>query len=75
MHAAEADRAYIAKANPQGLYPMMYYPHNMQFEAYARSMGGNFARAIAAARQLEATVGPHLKSMPIVESFTPICMS
>ena len=74
VQAAEADRAYIAKAKPEGLYPMMYYPHNIQFEAYAHAMSGNFAGAIAAARQLEAVVGPHFKSMPMVESFTPMPM-
>jgi tetratricopeptide (TPR) repeat protein len=32
VHAAEADRAYIAKAKPEGVYLLMYFPHNMHFE-------------------------------------------
>lgn len=74
VHAADADRRYIARAkpDPQGMYRMMYFPHNIQFESYAHSMAGNYARAIAAARKLEAEVAPRLATTPMVESFTPM---
>jgi tetratricopeptide (TPR) repeat protein len=68
---AEADRAYIKASGSQGIYPMMYYSHNLHFLAIARAMEGRFADARAAAEQLVANVGPHVKGMPMMDSFMP----
>ncbi len=67
--AAAADRAYIAASGTQGVYPLMYYSHNLHFLAIACSIEGRFADAMKAAKQLEANVGPHLKEMPMLEGF------
>ena len=65
---ATADQAYI-KGGGQGMYPMMYYSHNLHFLAIARSMQGNYAETIKAAKQLEDNVAPHVKEAPMLESF------
>jgi tetratricopeptide (TPR) repeat protein len=69
--AAEADQAYIRMSGARGIYPLMYYNHNLHFLAYAHSMAGQFAEAMKAARQLESNVGPHVKQMPMLEGFMP----
>jgi tetratricopeptide (TPR) repeat protein len=69
--AAAADRAYIKAANAQGVYPMMYYSHNLHFlvESYGRA--GQFREAQRSARQLAEHVRPHVKAMPMIEGFLP----
>jgi tetratricopeptide (TPR) repeat protein len=69
--AAEADQAYIRTSGVQGVYPLMYYNHNLHFLAHAYSMAGQFADAMKAARQLEGNVGPHVNAMPMLEGFMP----
>jgi hypothetical protein len=69
--AIVADRAYIQKKGAQGVYPMMYYNHNIHFLASANGMNGRYSDAIKAARELEANVGPYLKAMPMLEMFMP----
>src|SRR5450755_1109520 len=43
--AAAVDRAYIKASGAQGIYPMMYYSHNLHFIAMCASMNGNYAAA------------------------------
>lgn len=69
--AIVADRAYLEKSGAAGVYPMMYYNHNIHFLAAAHAMNGRYADAIKTARDLEANVRPHLKSMPMLEFFMP----
>jgi pimeloyl-ACP methyl ester carboxylesterase/tetratricopeptide (TPR) repeat protein len=69
--AIVADREYIQKSNAQGVYPMMYYNHNIHFLASAHTMQGRYADGIKAARELEANVKPHLEAMPMLEMFMP----
>lgn len=69
--AIVADRTYIEKSGAQGVYPMMYYNHNIHFLASAHAMNGRYADALKAARELEANIKPHLKAMPMLEMFTP----
>src|SRR5207253_4441315 len=66
-----ADRAYLEKSGAQGIYPMMYYSHNLHFLAVANAMRGRFAEAKQAAEQLAHHVGPHAKDMPMLEFFLP----
>ncbi|MBD0370219.1 MAG: alpha/beta fold hydrolase [Pyrinomonadaceae bacterium] len=68
------DREYIAKRGAGGVYPMMYYNHNVHFLASANAMKGRYADAIKAARELEANVKPHALMMPMLEMFTPYPM-
>lgn len=69
--AIVADREYIAKNGAQGIYPMMYFNHNIHFLASANAMKGRYADSLKAARELEASVAPHLQAMPMLEMFSP----
>lgn len=69
--AAAADEAYIKINGVKGLYPLMYYSHNLHFEAYAHGMSGRFADAMSVAKKLEGFIEPHTKTMPMVEGFMP----
>jgi tetratricopeptide (TPR) repeat protein len=62
--AAEVDRAYIARRGPHGVYPMMYYNHNLDFLAAARAMEGRYADAKKAADMLYASVSEVITQMP-----------
>ena len=69
--AIVADRDYIKKSGAAGVYPMMYYNHNIHFLASAHAMNGRYADALKTARELEESVRPHLKAMPMLEFFMP----
>jgi tetratricopeptide (TPR) repeat protein len=70
--AANADRAYIERSKAQGIYPMMYYSHNIHFESFAQTMAGRYADAQRAAAQLNEHLGPHVHEMPMLEGFLPV---
>src|SRR5271170_7929372 len=70
--AAEVDRAYIKASGVQGIYPMMYYSHNLHFVAMCGAMNGRYAEARKNADLLVANVGPHVKDMPPLEGFMTI---
>jgi tetratricopeptide (TPR) repeat protein len=72
QEAAAADRAYIKASGAQGIYPMMYYSHNLHFIAMCAAMNGNYAEAKKNAEMLAAHVGPHVKDMPPLEGFMTI---
>jgi hypothetical protein len=67
--AAEVDRKYIEATKPGGIYPHMYYNHNLDFLASAAMMTGQFAEASRAADQLVATATPAVAQMPMLEPF------
>jgi tetratricopeptide (TPR) repeat protein len=69
--AMAADEAYLYRSGATGVYPLMYYSHNIHFLAVARAMQGRYADAVRAAEQLTAHVGPHVKDMPMLEGFMP----
>jgi tetratricopeptide (TPR) repeat protein len=73
--AAAVDRAYIKASGAQGIYPMMYYSHNLHFIAMCASMNGNYVEAEKNAGLLVANVGPHVKDMPPLEGFMTIPMA
>src|SRR5436309_2614344 len=70
--AAAADRAYMQANGGEGIYPAMYYSHNLHFIAACASMDGDYLRAHKAAEMLAAHVGPHVKAMPPLEGFMTI---
>lgn len=70
--AAEVDREYIKETGAQGIYPMMYYSHNLHFVAMCGAMNGRYADARKNADLLVANVGPHVKDMPPLEGFMTI---
>ena len=73
--AAAVDRAYIASSGVQGIYPMMYYSHNLHFIAMCSAMNGDYAEAHKAAEMLAAHVAPSVKDMPPLEGFMTIPMA
>ncbi len=70
--AASVDRAYIKATGAQGIYPMMYYSHNLHFIAMCAAMNGNYAESRKNADLLVENVGPHVKDMPPLEGFMTI---
>jgi tetratricopeptide (TPR) repeat protein len=70
--AAAADRAYIQASGAQGIYPAMYYSHNLHFIAACAGMNGDYLRAKKAADLLGAHVAPMVKEMPPLEGFMTV---
>jgi hypothetical protein len=72
-HAVHVDEGYIQDRNPQGFYPMAYYPHNLHFLYWAAAMAGRSAVVIKTARELEGKVPDEtVKEVPPLEMFKPI---
>jgi tetratricopeptide (TPR) repeat protein len=70
--AAQADQVYLAASKAQGIYPMMYYSHNLHFIAMCAAMNGNYAESRRGAQMLAANVGPHVKEMPALGGFMTV---
>jgi tetratricopeptide (TPR) repeat protein len=75
QEAAAVDRAYIKSSGAQGIYPMMYYSHNLHFIAMCAAMNGDYAESKKNADMLAAHVGPAVKMMPPLEGFMTIPMA
>jgi tetratricopeptide (TPR) repeat protein len=72
QEAAAVDQAYIKASGAQGIYPMMYYSHNLHFIAMCSAMSGDYGEANKNASLLAAHVAPHVKDMPPLEGFMTI---
>jgi len=72
QQAAVVDRAYIKESRAQGIYPMMYYSHNLHFIAMCAAMDGDYSESRKNADLLAAHVGPAVKDMPPLEGFMTI---
>jgi tetratricopeptide (TPR) repeat protein len=59
--AVQADQRYFAVAHPAGIYPMMYYTHNIHFIAVENAFMGNYAASLDAAKRAQKQAAPHLK--------------
>ena len=72
-HAVEIDEKYIAEQKPQGMYSMMYYPHNVHFIWFSACMQGRSAEALEMARKV-ATLIPIdvVRQMPMLELVPPV---
>ena len=70
--AAAVDQAYIKASGAQGIYPLMYYSHNLHFIAMCAAMNGDYAEANKNAGLLAGHVAPHVKDMPPLEGFMTI---
>jgi tetratricopeptide (TPR) repeat protein len=70
--AAAIDRSYIKATGTQGIYPMMYYSHNLHFIAMCSAMNGNYPEAKKNAEMLAKHVAPAVKMMPPLEGFMTI---
>jgi tetratricopeptide (TPR) repeat protein len=54
--AVAADEAYLARKHAQGLYPVVYFPHNIHFLWAAATADGQSRVAIESARKVASTV-------------------
>ena len=72
--AAAIDSAYITAHHIGGIYPLMYYNHNLHFAAFSWTVAGNYARAIPLARVVSANADAAVRDMPMLEVFTPTAL-
>jgi predicted negative regulator of RcsB-dependent stress response len=71
--AVKADETFFKKAGKGGIYPVVYFNHNIHFIWSAASMEGRSKVAIAAAKRLSSGIKPELvKALPIGELFVPV---
>ncbi len=71
--AIAVDRAYIEAEKPQGIYPMMYYVHNMHMAYAAMTFEGQSEEAIRMARTVADHVSPEaVRHMPPMEFWIPV---
>src|SRR5262249_57985077 len=61
---AAADRAYIERTGAQGVYPIMYYSHNLHFLSHAYGMAGHVSAPRPAPAQPLARHQPAPRRMP-----------
>ncbi|MBN9125389.1 MAG: hypothetical protein BGO99_03475 [Nitrosospira sp. 56-18] len=68
--AIAADEDYIAQCQAQGLYPMAYYPHNIDFLSFSATASGRSGMAIKMARQTASKIDDAtLKAIPLTAKF------
>jgi tetratricopeptide (TPR) repeat protein len=67
--AAEVDRKYIERSGAKGIYPLMYYSHNLHFVSYARMMQGNYEGAREYAIRLRKNVAGAIDGMPMLAPY------
>ncbi len=65
--AALVDEKYLKITGATGLYPVMYYGHNLQFQSAAAMMAGNYAEAREAGRKTAALAEPIANDMMMAE--------
>jgi tetratricopeptide (TPR) repeat protein len=57
VKAAAADRAFVERTGAIGMYPLMYWTHNIHFISYARAQQGRYDEARKAADEMVRNVG------------------
>lgn len=70
-HAARLDSGYIARHQVEGVYPVMYYTHNLHFAAVAHDAQGRPTDALRYARRVSKSAEAMARIMPMVEPFVP----
>jgi tetratricopeptide (TPR) repeat protein len=69
VKASAADRAFIERTGATGVYPLMYWTHNIHFIAYARAQQGRYEEAKQAALEMVTNVGDADAEMQMLEGF------
>jgi tetratricopeptide (TPR) repeat protein len=69
VNAAAADKAFVERTGATGVYPLMYWTHNLHFIAYARAQQGRYDEAKRAALEMVANVGDADLQMQMLEGF------
>jgi len=68
--AIAADQDYVSQCHAQGIYPLVYYPHNIHFLWTSATMGGQSQMAIKASRDLAAAIPrAALEKLPFLQVF------
>lgn len=67
--AAAADHDFVRRTGATGVYPLMYWTHNLHFIAYARAQQGRYEDARRAAEEMTRNVGDHDLQMQMLEGF------
>lgn len=67
--ASEVDRKYIERSGAKGIYPLMYYSHNLHFVSYARMMQGNYRDSMEYAKRLRENVNGAIDDMPMLAPY------
>lgn len=66
--AAEADERYFELAKPEGVYPFMYYAHNLHFVMVGHLLTGRYEDSLAEAKKMAELAAPHVAEMaPMAE--------
>lgn len=66
--AIEADEALFKTLNSSGVYPLVYYPHNVHFVLTSAQMAGAGETVLKAARKLDAVLPmAAAKAIPLVQ--------
>lgn len=68
-NAAAADKAFVSRTGATGVYPLMYWTHNIHFIAYARAQQGRYEDAKQAAGEIVRNVGDADLQMQMLEGF------
>jgi tetratricopeptide (TPR) repeat protein len=69
VHAAAVDKAFVQRTGATGMYPLMYWTHNIHFIAYARAQQGRYDEAKQAAQEMVQNVGDADVQMQMLEGF------
>lgn len=67
--AAAVDEKYFKATGSSGMYAMMYYTHNLQFESAAAMFAGHLAEARDAAQRTQKIADPIADQMVMIEPF------
>jgi hypothetical protein len=67
--AARSDEGYLDQCKAQGIYPLLYYPHNVHFQVWAAMFQGRSAVALADARKLAGHSHPEPDVFGLPEVF------
>ncbi len=71
QQAVGIDQGYVNKYHVTGMYPMMYYTHNLHFLAISSCFEGRFDEANRIATKVVTGMMPFAKEIPMAESFLP----
>jgi tetratricopeptide (TPR) repeat protein len=69
LAAAAADKAFVDRTGASGVYPLMYWTHNVHFVSYARAQQGRYDEAKEAAMQMVRQTGDADLEMQMLEAF------
>ncbi len=74
VDAARADENYLTQCRAQGIYPLLYYPHNVHFQVWAATFEGRSTVALADARKVarHSHLEPEVFGLPELFELQPL---